>query len=88
MIRQNKYFMTDLLDMILDYMKSYQCSLQEAIADLDHPVSHDEVKKLAEMAKYPLTDDDIQRLGRSDREVISYERAEQADYNSIYGEDY
>jgi hypothetical protein len=79
--------MIDLLENVLEYMKSYQCTLPESIQDLDHPITHDEVKKVAEMAGWKLTNDEIQKLGRSDREVRSYEAAEQADYESVYGGD-
>jgi len=86
MIRHNKHFMLDLLNSVKGYMQSYNCTFKESVYDLDHPITFNEVIELSKMMNITLTNDEINKLGRSDEYMIEYIRREEAEYNSVYGD--
>lgn len=86
MVRRNKYFLKDVLEGLKLYMTNYSCSFSEAVCDLDNPITHQEVRDLAKMANEVLTEDQVQKLGRSEREVSGWEAEEQRQYNYERGD--
>lgn len=81
MIRRNKFFMVDLLSNVKEYMKRYECSFIDSIADLDHPITHEEVRELAKMAGETIPEEKVLKLGHSSKAVSEYEVEEQRDFD-------
>ena len=86
MFRRNKYFIVDLLANLKEYMIRYNCSLYDAICDLDGPILVSEVKEVNKLMGAPMDNETCERIGRSEKEVRSYEEYEQKCYNYERGD--
>lgn len=86
-IKRHNHFITDLFNQVKEYADKYQCSIENSIYDLDFPITHSDVKELAKLANITFTQDQINRLGRSEELVTDWLIEDQADYNYHYGQD-